>query len=240
MSKVALALAVKTPESGASKTRLSPPLSPDECAAISACFIRDLSRTLAAVAADGSAAAYALYTPVGSEARLMSLLPEETKLVPQVGGGLGERIHRGIVDLLAAGHCGAILVNSDSPTLPPAILRQAVDAVRSGDNVVLGPAADGGYTLVGLSKPHGRLFEDIPWSTDAVYRLTRERAAEIGLPVVEVPGWYDVDDAASLRLLSEEFTGVRPHFAAMDGADAPATRAFLTARQVQFGTGSRP
>jgi hypothetical protein len=112
--------------------------------------------------------------------------------------------------------------------------------VRSGDNVVLGPAADGGYTLVGLSKPHGRLFEGIPWSTDAVYRLTRERAAEIGLPVVEVPGWYDVDDAASLRLLSEEFIGVRPHFAAMDGVDAPATRAFLTARQVQFGTGSRP
>ena len=68
--------------------------------------------------------------------------------------------------------------------------------MRRGDNVVLSPAADGGYTLIGLSKPHARLFADIPWSTSEVYRLTLERAREIGLPVVEVPGWYDVDDAS--------------------------------------------
>ena len=64
--------------------------------------------------------------------------------------------------------------------------------------MVLSPAIDGGYTLIGLSQVHDRLFEDIPWSTEAVHRLTEERAAEIGLKVCNVAPWYDVDDAASL------------------------------------------
>jgi hypothetical protein len=217
--------------SGASKTRLSPPLHPDECAAISACFIRDLSGTIAAVAADGDVTGCALYTPRGSEAALLRLLPEGFTLIPQVEGDFGVRLLNGTIDIMAAGFAGAILINSDSPTLPDKILRQAADAVRSGDNVVLSPAADGGYTLIGLSKPHARLFADIPWSTSEVYRLTLERAREIALPVVEVPGWYDVDDAPSLRLLEAELAGTRPPFSMLDGADAPATRAFLRARQ---------
>ncbi len=131
------------------------------------------------------------------------------------------------------GYAGAILVNSDSPTLPAAILRQAVDAVRSGDNVVLGPAVDGGYTLIGLSRPHARLFEDIPWSTPDVYRLTLDRAREIGLPVVAVPAWYDVDDAASFQMLEAELAGCRPVFAAENicGSEAQATRQFMRQRQ---------
>ena len=61
--------------------------------------------------------------------------------------------------------------------------------------------------------------------------LTVERAQEIGLPVVEVPGWYDVDDAASLGMLEAEFAGERPSFAAIDGAEAAATRHFMRVRQ---------
>ena len=150
--------------------------------------------------------------------------------MPQIEGALGARLIRATADLLDAGHRAVILVGSDSPTLPRSILSAAVDAVVAGDNVVLSPALDGGYTLVGLSRSHPRLFEDIPWSTDAVYRLTLERAREIALPVVEVPGWYDVDDEASLRLLEEEFNGRRPEFVA--GAEAPATREFLASRRV--------
>ena len=230
MSTVALAITCKTPMSGASKTRLSPPLRPDECAAISACFIRDLGRTIAALAAGGGVTGYALYTPRGSVSSLLSLLPDGFKLMPQVEGGFGERLLHGAIDLLAAGHSGAILINSDSPTLPPSILREASDAVRRGNNVVLSPAYDGGYTLIGLSQPHARLFDEIPWSTSDVYRLTLERAREIGLPVATAPGWYDVDDAASLRMLEAELAGERPPFAAIPGAEAPATRAFIRAR----------
>lgn len=227
---VAVAIICKTPMAGKSKTRLSPPLKPEECAALSACFIRDLSRTIQSLADEGDVAGYAVYTPLGTEPALRQLLPAPFALTPQGEGDLGERLLKGTADLLAKGHEGAILVNSDSPTLPKAILREAVDAVRRGDNVTLSPALDGGYTLVGLSKPHARLFSDIPWSTSEVYRLTLDRAREIGLPVVTVRGWYDVDDAASFQMLEDELFG-RPPTAGIVGAEAPATRQFLRERK---------
>jgi uncharacterized protein len=230
---VAVAIICKTPKAGLSKTRLSPPLRPEECAVLSACFIRDLSCTIQSLADDGDVCGYAVYTPLGSERDLQALLPPAFRLLPQAEGDLGARLLAGTADLLRLGHAGAILVNSDSPTLPRAILRQAVDAVRAGNSVVLSPAYDGGYTLVGLSRPHARLFADIPWSTEVVYRLTLARAQEIGLPVVNVPPWYDVDDAASLRMLEQELGGARLPFAdfATTPAEARATREFLRYRR---------
>ena len=236
MTTVAVAILCKTPAPGLSKTRLSPPLKPDECAGISACFITDLARTIGALVAEGGVTGYAVYTPVGSEAQLRELLPSGFEIVPQRGEGFGERLLHGVEDLLAR-HSGAIVVNSDSPTLPLGILRAAVAAVKAGDRVVLSPADDGGYTLIGLSRMHAHLFDDMPWSTPAVYRLTRERAAEIGVPVVDVPGWYDVDDAASLRMLEDEFSGRRPDFAEAGGAEAPATRRFLERRNREIAAG---
>lgn len=230
MSTVAVAIMCKTPASGKSKTRLSPPLQLEDCAAISSCFIRDLSQTIGSLVHDGDVTGCAVYTPRGSETALRTLLPADFQLTAQCDGDFGERLLQGTIDLLEAGHDGAILINSDSPTLPAAILRAAVDALRQGDNVVLSPAHDGGYTLIGLSKPHRRLFEDIPWSTGAVYQLTLDRAREIGLAVVNVPGWYDVDDAASLTMLKDELSGRAPSFSNIPGAEASATRRFLRER----------
>lgn len=233
MPSIAVAILCKTPIAGLCKTRLSPPLRPEECAAISACFIRDLATTIDALArTDRDVVGYAVYTPIGSERRLQALLPDGFRLMPQSDGDLGERLLNATVDLLNAGHDGAILVNSDSPTLPLSILRDAVDAVRRGDAAVLSPALDGGYTLIGLSHPHARLFADIPWSTPQVYRLTLERAQEIDLPVIDVPQWYDIDDEYTLRLLQAELAGEPLAFAApgLHGADAPATRRFLAMR----------
>jgi uncharacterized protein len=238
LKTVAVAIICKTPMQGSSKTRLSPLLRPDECAAISACFIRDLSETIQALTLVGDVTPYAIYTPSGSEMSLRCLLPPGFRLVPQAEGDLGNRLLNGTVDLLAAGHVGAILVNSDSPTFPKTILRQAVDALLSGDNVVLSPAVDGGYILIGLSKPHERLFADIPWSTSVVYRRTLDRAAEIGLPVINVPAWYDVDDASSLSLLEAELSGEGLWFAGADeiGARAPATRRVMIERVLVAAT----
>lgn len=130
MGRIAVGIMCRTPAPGLSKTRLSPPLRPDECASISACFIRDLSRTIGQLAHEGEGpgdragggmgdvVGCAVYTPVGSETALQSLLPEGFVLLPQVEGGFGERLFHGI-DVLLRTHDGALLVNSDSPTLPP-------------------------------------------------------------------------------------------------------------------------
>jgi rSAM/selenodomain-associated transferase 1 len=232
MNSVAIAIICKTPASGQSKTRLSAVLSPDDCAALSACFIRDVALTVDAVARGANAAPYAIYTPMGSEAALRPLLPESFRLLPQGDGDLSARLVKAVRDLFAAGHGGAILLNSDSPTLPAAILLSAVDAVHAGDSIVFGPALDGGYTLVGMAKPHLEIFADIPWSTPEVHRLSVERARKLGVPVVNVPAWYDVDDEASLRMLDAELRGERLPFAeaGLAGAEAPATRHFLAER----------
>jgi uncharacterized protein len=235
MQSVAIGIFCKTPAAGLSKTRLSPPLRPEECSVLSACFIRDLAATLHGLSREGDVAPYAVYTPAGTEDRLRALLPPGFCLLLQCEGDFGTRLLKATTDLLDAGHAGAILVNADSPTLPASILRAAVRALQEGDTVVLGPAIDGGYTLIGLSRPHARVFADIPWSTPDVYRLTIERADEIGVPVVTVPLWYDVDDRATLRLLEAELAGERPSFAdpGLRGAPAPATRRFIEQRRAR-------
>jgi uncharacterized protein len=231
VTSVAAGIVCKMPIAGQSKTRLCPPLRPEECAHLSACFIQDLACTIDSLVGQGGVTGYAVYTPAGSESALQQLLPKGFRLFLQCEGSLGLRLLHGISGLLDAGHCGAILINSDSPTLPMSILDSAIEALRGDACVVLSPAIDGGYTLIGLSRPHARLFEDIPWSTHRVYELTLERAKEIGLPVVKLPAWYDVDDANSLAILDQELAGIAPQFLTVPGADAPATRQFMNARR---------
>lgn len=229
MTTVAIAIICKTPEAGKSKTRLSPPLAPEQCAELSACFIRDLAANLAALADDGRAEAYALYTPAGSEAKLERLLPEPFGLVLQSDGDLGARLLNGTRDLLARGHAGVIIVSSDSPTLPRSTFEAAVDCLLAQDCVVLCPALDGGYTFIGLTRPLAELFADMPWSTADVHRLTVERARAIGVPVYELPMWYDVDDRDTLAVLRADLAGEPLPFATGGGPrmPAPVTAAWL-------------
>ena len=136
--------------------------------------------------------------------------------MPQVEGDFGDRLLHGAIDLLAAGHCRR---DSDQFGFADACRRrscaQAADAVRGGDNVVLSPAADGGYTLIGLSKPHARLFADIPWSTGDVYRLTLERAREIGAAGHRrCPAGTTSTMPPRCGVLEAELAGTRPPFAA--------------------------
>jgi glycosyltransferase A (GT-A) superfamily protein (DUF2064 family) len=102
------------------------------------------------------------------------------------------------------------------------------DAVRllaePGDRMVIGPSDDGGYYLIGLKTAHRRVFEQIDWSTERVFEQTLAGAKEIGLPVEQLPTWYDVDDRTTLRRLCDELLN-EPTGA---GYPAPATKAFLT------------
>jgi rSAM/selenodomain-associated transferase 1 len=219
----AIAIMAKAPRRGDVKTRLVPPLSMAEATALSAAFIQDAAGNILAAADTAPIEGYVAYSPAGSAAVFAPLLPTAIRLLPPRRIGLGDSLVDAAGDLLAAGYGAACLVNADSPTLPTAVLVEATRALAMpGDRVVLGPAADGGYYLIGLKHLHRRLFEDIAWSTEQVLRQTVERAAEIGLEIVTLPVWYDVDDIASLRRLVGELGD-----SSRAGYEAPHTAAVL-------------
>lgn len=228
----ALAVMAKAPRAGKVKTRLQPPLSAEEAAALNVCFLRDTAENIASVAGEGGAHGLICYTPVGDEAAFDGLLPERFALIAQRGDGFGERLLCAAEDILSCGFGAVCLIDSDSPTLPASALRAAViELGREGERVVLGPSEDGGYYLIGMKRAEPRVFERITWSTGSVYTETVERAHEAGLELVELPKWYDVDDAVTLAMLERELLrGERPEFAALNGFDARWTREFLRER----------
>ncbi len=221
----------KAPQPGRSKTRLCPPLTLEEAATMSAAFLRDITENLACAARQAPITGLIAYAPAGSEALFDGHLAPGTGLIladgitPMPPGvtGFGTCLLHAIEAMLNAGHTGAVVLNSDSPTLPTDYLvRTACLLLAPGDRAVLGPAEDGGYYLLGMTRAHAHLFRDIAWSTAGVAEATRQRAAEIGLELVELPAWYDVDDAGALARLRAETARPGPHF------PAPASAAALT------------
>jgi rSAM/selenodomain-associated transferase 1 len=225
----ALAVMAKAPRAGKVKTRLSPPLTLDQAAAINICFLRDTTDNIAAVAASGNAAGIISYTPIGEEALFDNLLPADFALVPQRGDGFGERLLATAEDLLACGYDSVCLIDSDSPTVPAAAFEQAVsELAKPGDRIVLGPSHDGGYYLIGLKRAHPELFANIAWSTSTVFAETIAAAKAANLEAVLLPLWYDVDDAASLDILTAELLHhTPPSFTTIPGYPAEHTRDFL-------------
>lgn len=228
--KCALAIMAKAPRPGRVKTRLSPPLSPEQASALSACFLRDTVASLQAATRTTPAEWVISYAPIGEEAAFCGILPVGALLLPQRGDGFGERLHATAEDLFACGFSAVCLIDSDSPTVPTdEFANAATGLLASGDRAVLGPSADGGYYLIGLQRPVARLFDNITWSTGAVTAQTLERAAESGLAVELLREWYDVDDGVSLARLHAEFFG--PHSDFPRGYAAPKTRACLAQLQ---------
>lgn len=224
----ALAVMTKAPQAGQSKTRLVPPLTTPQAALLSANFLRDTCENIASVGRVATAAGVAVYTPVGAESFFDGLLPASFCLLGQRGSLFGDRLFHASEDLFAAGYDSVCLINSDSPTLPSEYLRAAVSALaRPHDRLVLGPAKDGGYYLIGLKKSHRHLFEDIDWSTSRVLAQTISRAKEINLPVKLLPSWFDVDDATTLRRLCDELFPTNGNEAVAMAYQAPHTRACL-------------
>ena len=228
----ALAVMAKAPRAGKVKTRLQPPLTADEAAALNVCFLRDTAENIAGVAMGGAAQGLVCYTPVGDEGAFDGLLPKEFALIAQRGDEFGERLLGAAEDILSCGFGAVCLIDSDSPTMPAEALRAAVhELMKTGDRVVIGGSEDGGYYLIGMKRAHAKVFERIAWSTASVYAETVERVGEAGLELAELPRWYDVDDAATLAVLERELLlDQRPEFAAVEGYDAQHTRAYLAER----------
>ena len=234
----ALGVMTKAPRAGEVKTRLIPPLTPEEAAALNISFLRDTTSAISTAVqmrktARQNACGAAVYTPPGAEEAYADILPRHFVLIPQRGGSFGERLLFAAEDLFKCGFNSVCLIDSDSPTVRPEIFVQAVQFLYSpGDRVVLGPSDDGGYYLIGLKKPHREIFERIDWSTACVFEQTRERAKGTSLEVKLLPMCYDVDDPAALRRLCNELLGKNSH-----DEIAPETRKFLNEVIAREGRG---
>jgi glycosyltransferase A (GT-A) superfamily protein (DUF2064 family) len=245
----ALAVMTKAPHAGRVKTRLVPPLTPEEAAELNKCFLRDTVAEISnacshrpvsdvgetqsackpqashSAVATARACGIAVYTPVGAESSYADILPADFTLLPQHGDKFGERLYFAVEDLFKCGFKSVCLIDSDSPTVPAANFEHAVQALAApGDRIVLGPSDDGGYYLIGLQKPHRHVFEQIDWSTERVLNQTIQRADDIELEVKLLPTGYDVDDQAGLRRLRDELLG---NESGSSSEVAPSTRRFL-------------
>ena len=218
--RIALCIMAKAPEPGQVKTRLCPPLSLAEAAELSRCFLLDKIAQVRQVARAEPSVAYA---PEDAAAVFEALAPGFT-LLPQRGADLTARLLSVLGRIFADGCGAAIMIDSDTPTLPTGILERAVTLVALGEHdLVLGPSADGGYYLIGLRRLQPELFEGMPWSTPVVLEETERRARARGLRTVRLPAWYDVDTGADLARLTVDLAA-RP-----DGAPCH-TRRFVLER----------
>jgi rSAM/selenodomain-associated transferase 1 len=235
-----VAVMAKASKPGLSKTRLCPPLTFEEAASFNTAFLKDIAENLAAAAAEASLAGAFAYGPPKSEAFFRAHFPPGMALHEVWRPNFGDCLSEATTRLFAAGHGAACVLNSDSPTLPASLLAEMVRVLaQPGERAVLGPSADGGYYLLACKRLHPRLFEDVDWSTERVFAQTLERAAEIGLPVHVLAEWYDVDDAASLRLLAGELLEGRRFSPRLRASPAPHSTALLKTMFASASLGER-
>ncbi len=212
----ALAVMVKPPLPGLVKTRLTPPLTPEEAAGLYRSFLIDLFANLRR--ADLEMETFIAGAPPACPEDFNGIMPEGAGFFRQEGQGLGERIFNVFKMLEIKGFSRAVVIGGDSPDLPAPFIEEA-GAILSGPraDLVIGPAHDGGYYLIGAPLPiSGAIFNDIQWGGSAVLEQTLERAREAGLRVRLLEPWHDIDRPEDLALLAL-------------GQGAPESRAFVEA-----------
>ncbi|TMB45096.1 MAG: glycosyltransferase [Deltaproteobacteria bacterium] len=193
-----LIVMAKHPMPGRVKTRLAAAIGAAAAAALSRAFIRDLATRLAALP-------YAVtwaYSPRGAPFRaVLGTLPAGWRCRLQRGQDLGERMANAIRDELRRGAGPVLVIGADVPHVPAAALAEAAAALTSGCDLVLGPAADGGYYLIGVKARRPALFAGMPWGTDTVFTATRQRARRLGIRTHVLAPIFDVDELEDLDRL---------------------------------------
>jgi rSAM/selenodomain-associated transferase 1 len=171
-------------------------LSPEEAAQLYHSFLQDILEEMGRLPDVRSTLAF---SPPEAQDYFQTLRPPGMDLFPQEGRDLGERMARACARGFAAGFSPVLLRGSDTPDLPAAVVSEASEVLASGQSqVVLGPASDGGYYLVGLAKPQPHLFNGPIWSTSTVLADTLQLARQSGLTVHLLPTWSDIDTPADL------------------------------------------
>ncbi len=195
MKRVATLIFAKYPHPGCVKTRMAPPLTPEEAAALHSaslfCLIERVSRLVELnihLVASPDDRCDDFRRSIGDGVR---------QIWPQGEGDLGQRLVRATERAFDAGATGVLLLGADSPTLPMSRLKLAADALHNSD-AVLGPCDDGGYYLLGLKRPLPKLFDGIDWGGADVTHQTRQRATGAGIALAELPIGYDLDTFSDL------------------------------------------
>jgi len=202
--------------SAAGKTRLSPHLSAARLAALRAALLADTLDVIDAAARAGGVDAFLFFTPAGAEPEVAAVTNHPIPCVCQSDGDLGQRMRSALETLLGPrGYDAAMLVGADIPLLHARYVLDACDTLHSSGGVVLGPADDGGYYLIGMTKLHGGLFERIEWGTGSVLTDTLRAAERLGIEARLIGSTYDVDTIEDLRRLERDLasmaSGIAPH-----------------------------
>jgi rSAM/selenodomain-associated transferase 1 len=191
----------KAPRPGLVKTRMSPPFSPEQAAALYRAMLDDVLATTAQLARRRGIDAVVCCHPEDACREIAQWAPQQFRVVPQRGRDLATRMSRAVDEAAAGGATRILLRGSDSPALRGEQIEEALESLEECD-VVVCPDADGGYGLVGLRGPAPGLF-DHPMSTGSVLRDTVSNAADLGLLVRTTEGSFDLDTAADLARLAD-------------------------------------
>ena len=183
----------KAPQLGQVKTRMQPVLSREQSLALHCQLVLRTHQTLHR---DALCQTQLWISGEDSMGFFQSLKPAPT-IKHQQGEDLGERMHSAIATGLQQ-YQSVALIGSDCPAITSDYLRSALRALNSAD-VVLGPAADGGYVLIAMKKTEQGVFENVDWSTSRVLAQTRNNLAALNLSSLELPVLNDIDRPEDLR-----------------------------------------
>lgn len=203
--KEALVLMAKAPIEGQVKTRLVGVLTAEEAKQLYVAFLSDTFAMMEAVCDERDELRLVLcYTPEGEEEAFDDVEREGSLVIAQRGNDLGERLTNCFADVFDLGFDSVIAIGGDSPTLPDEMVVEAFDCLETENDVVVVPAEDNGYCLIGMRKLHPQVFQNIPWSTPGVMAETEAQAKAAGLSLIVGPSWYDVDTPEELERLKQE------------------------------------
>jgi uncharacterized protein len=220
--KKALIIFAKCPVPGQVKTRLSPPLSPEQAAELYRCMLEDI---LAKSARLADVDRYLFYQGGTDAGHYFARTGRGMTCLPQQGRDLGERMAAAFRHVFTDGFAAAAIIGTDSPDLPVSFIEGAYQRLQErGVEVVFGPSEDGGYYLLAMKRLHAGLFRDVPWSSGGVLQKSLANAANGGIGAALLPPWHDVDRAEDL---------VRPELRDENNG-APLTRQFIKTRSGEY------
>ncbi len=202
--KEALVIFAKAPIAGQVKTRLIGTLTPEEATELYVCFLQDTFAMMEAVQMEREQLSLVLcYTPADEIEAFEAADLDGCLLLAQRGQDMGERLANCCADLLSSGFHSLVILGADSPTVQPEVVYEAFEQLAQPSVLVVGPATDGGYYLLGLNQLHPELFAQMNWGSAEVLAQTQARAAALQLSISLLPAGFDIDTPADLESLQQ-------------------------------------